>query len=495
MLLKDYKVLKPKSAKIQGKYVYHVLASTYDPVKKYNTDKRICIGKKIDEDYMIPNEHFQEYYPDLIMAEVEPPKLSDTLKAGAFILIRKIIESLEMDKLLDSIHKENKNLIVDLISYMIVNESSTYQHFPNFMRNHLLAGNIVSDSTVSRLLKNDITKKDIELFLKAWNQLHCESEGIYIGYDSTNINTSAKGVSLAEYGKAKDDDELPQVNLSYAIDQSDATPLFYELYAGSIIDNSQCKYMVDKAKEYGYKKVGFLLDRGYFSKSNIQYFDENGYEFIMMVKENSECVKMAIEEVRTKLRNMSGSYIAEHNVCGETVKTKIYSNDKKERYVHVYYDDARASGERLNLLRVYDQYEKELDKKVEKKIAVEGELQKYSKAFNLKYDTNGYLKSYKRKGEFIKKQLDQLGYFVIVTSEEMDARKALDIYRNRDSVEKLFMSLKSGFDYSRMGVHSEESIESKTHVTFLANIVRNEIYQKLKELKKKTARTLQYLRQ
>ena len=41
--------------------------------------------------------------------------------------------------------------------------------------------------------------------------------------------------------------------------------------------------MVDKVTEYGYKKVGFILDRGYFSKDNIRYMEEGGYAFVIMV--------------------------------------------------------------------------------------------------------------------------------------------------------------------------------------------------------------------
>ena len=36
--------------------------------------------------------------------------------------------------------------------------------------------------------------------------------------------------------------------------------------------------MVERAKEYGYKNVRLILDRGYFSIKNIQYFDAKGYD-------------------------------------------------------------------------------------------------------------------------------------------------------------------------------------------------------------------------
>jgi len=62
-------------------------------------------------------------------------------------------------------------------------------------------------------------------------------------------------------------------------------PLFYEQYLGSVVDISQLQFMLEKAMGYGYKKVGFILDRGYFIKENIHYMDRCGYDFVIMAKE------------------------------------------------------------------------------------------------------------------------------------------------------------------------------------------------------------------
>ena len=59
---------------------------------------------------------------------------------------------------------------------------------------------------------------------------------------------------------------------------------FYEEYPGSVTDVSQFTFMVDKVVEYGYRKISFILDRGYFSKDNIRYIDKNDYTFIIMCK-------------------------------------------------------------------------------------------------------------------------------------------------------------------------------------------------------------------
>ena len=93
--------------------------------------------------------------------------------------------------------------------------------------------------------------------------------------------------------------------------------------------------------------------------------------------------------------------------------------------------------------------------------------------------------SYRRNEKKIQGEMDRLGFFVIITSKKMTAGEALDIYRKRDSVEKIFRMLKSGLEYDTFRVHSQPSLESKTYVMFIAGIVRNYLYQGLKEVAKK----------
>ncbi len=62
MLLKNVKVLRPKTTKIQKRngigYVYRVIGKSYKK-KKYSVENRKLIGKMIDEEWMIPNEYFE----------------------------------------------------------------------------------------------------------------------------------------------------------------------------------------------------------------------------------------------------------------------------------------------------------------------------------------------------------------------------------------------------------------------------------------------------
>lgn len=75
--------------------------------------------------------------------------------------------------MLSSIFGDLGSFIEDIVSYMITNESCTFQYYSNFMRNHpVMDKNIRDDTQISRLLKYNIKEQDINLFLRAWNQMN-----------------------------------------------------------------------------------------------------------------------------------------------------------------------------------------------------------------------------------------------------------------------------------------------------------------------------------
>ena len=486
MLLNGVRVIRPKSTKIQKRngvgYVYQVIGKSYKKDKKYTVENRKLIGKMIDDEWMVPNEFFSQYYPD-VTVEQETPQFSDTLRIGCFLTVQKILKDLQIEDVLSSVFGDLSVFIEDIVSYMITNESCTFQYYSNFMRSHpVLDHKIYDDTQISRLLKYGMKEEDITLFMRAWNRMNNAKECIYIGYDSTNFNTNAQGIELADYGHPKVDEGLPQYNLAYAVKQSDSTPLFYELYDGSVIDNTELEVMLEEAKDFGHENIGLLMDRGYISEKNIRAIRKKGYEYILMMKQNQVICQEIVKEYGAAVQSLEGYYINEHDVYGTTVKKELYGEQVN---IHVYYDDVRASEEKIALMSRYHAWEKELDKKLERKLVVEGELKKYEKIFKLKYDQNGYFMAYQRNSRYIKEEIRKLGFFFIITSEDMSAAKALDIYRGRDNIEKMFRSLKSGIDFNKARVHTTESLKSKLFLTFIAMIVRNEMFQKMEGLRKK----------
>lgn len=83
--------------------------------------------------------------------------------------------------------------------------------------------------------------------------------------------------------------------------------------------------------------------------------------------------------------------------------------------------------------------------------------------------------------DVIERQLKLCGYFCIITSEKMTATQALVQYKGRDISEKLFRSDKTFIGSKSERTHSSASMSSKIFLEFIALIVRNRIYNLLKE--------------
>lgn len=469
--------------KSDSTYVLFQYGQQYNPEKKYAIPKRTIIGKihPDNPDVMYPNEKFQDYFPEVELPEELPDSYrSCALKIGSYAVIQKVLQEYKLENLLSTWFPKDCGLLLDLMTYLIVDEENAGQYYPDFAFNHPLFSEnmrIYSDSKVSRFLKS-VTREQIIGFLSSWNKKRDHKQCIYISYDSTNKNCQAGDIDLIEYGKAKDEKGLPVFNLALAFDKTNRVPLFYEEYPGSITDVSQFEYMVDKVKEYKYKSVGFILDRGYFSKANIKYMEDNGYNFIIMVKGRKSLVSELITENRNTFETDRECAIRSYRVYGKTVLARLYEDDNALRYFHLYFNPSKQAAEREQLEKLIEKLGLYLGKHIGKDITV-GKI--YHEYYDLRYNKKHELISYTEKKDVVQKRLEQCGYFSIITSTEMTASQALIHYKGRDISEKLFSTDKSFIGSRSNRVQSSESLSAKLFIEFIALIVRNRIYNLLKE--------------
>ena len=62
------------------------------------------------------------------------------------------------------------------------------------------------------------------------------------------------------------------------------------------------------------------------------------------------------------------------------------------------------------------------------------------------------------------------GFFVLISNETMNSIEALEIYRNKDVVEKAFGNLKERLNMRRLLVSSERNLDGKLFIEFIALI-------------------------
>jgi len=80
------------------------------------------------------------------------------------------------------------------------------------------------------------------------------------------------------------------------------------------------------------------------------------------------------------------------------------------------------------------------------------------------------------------------GSSCIITSEKMIAAQALELYKSRDTSEKLFRGDKSYLGNKSFRVHTSESVQAKIFIEFVALIIRSRFYTCLKEQMQKSGK-------
>jgi transposase len=434
---------------------------------------------------MYPNGNYLKFFPDAeLPEESDRTDRSSCLRVGAVLIIRRIINNYKLDAMISRIIGRDSGLFLDLVAYSIIAENNAGQYYPDYAYNHPLSTDdmkLYSDAKVSDFL-NSITVNQSIAFLNEWNDARDHRERIYISYDSTNKSCQAGDVEIAEFGHSKDGQDKPVFNYSIAYDRNNKEPLFYEEYPGSIVDVSQLQYMLEKAAGYGYKRVGFILDRGYFSKENIHYMDKCGYDFVIMVKGMKRFVNEIINENKGGFEESRINSIRAYKASGMTVKRQLFPSDKEERYFHIYYSSRKYAFEREKLEAKIDRMARYLKKHEGKSVAIADGFDKY---FDLLYYHKGQEDQKfmygRERNDVIDREIRLCGYFVIITSRKMTAKEALTLYKSRDESEKLFRGDKSYLGNRSLRVQSDESINAKIFIEFVALIVRNKIYTCLKD--------------
>ncbi|NLC74409.1 MAG: transposase [Clostridiales bacterium] len=480
-------------------YINYEYDRIYNAEKKYNIPKRTTIGRQCEDDttMMFPNQNYLKFFPDAELPQQRSNSdRSSCLRIGAYLVIHKIIDNYGLEDICSRIIGRDSGLFLDLAVYSIIAENNAGQYYPDYAYNHPLFTSgmrIYSDAKVSDFLNSMMGNQSVG-FLNEWNASRNHRERIYISYDSTNKNCQAGDIDIVEFGHAKDDRGKPIFNYSIAYDGSNREPLFYENYPGSIVDISQLQYMLERADGYGYRKVGFILDRGYFSKENIHYMDKCGYDFVIMVKGMKNLVNEMILKYKGTFEDKRASAIRGYGVDGITVKERLFPADEDERYFHIYYSGSKYAAEREAVEAKIERMSKQLDKLKGRPVKIDPSYEKY---FELIYAHEGeedevFLIA-REKTDVVDKEISLCGYFVIITSKRMTAGEAIELYKSRDGSEKLFRGDKSYLGKRSMRVHSDESMDAKIFIEFVALIIRNKIYSMLKDEMQRSGRKANYM--
>lgn len=236
----------------------------------------------------------------------------------------------------------------------------------------------------------------------------------------------------------------------------------------------------------GYSKVKLVMDRGFYSEDNINGLFKDRVKFLIAARMSLSFIQKNLEPIYGQFRSydhFNDKYeLYCHRVRAEWnyKQYRPYKGDTlsefRRIYVHYYYNIDKAAEE-----------EKAFDRRL---IALKRELESgkrvlehepwYNRYFEISATPRGGTKV-GIKEDAVAKKKGLFGFFALLTNEAMDSSAALELYRGKDLVEKAFGNLKERLNMRRALVSSEQSLDGKLFVEFIALIYLSYVKKRMQE--------------
>lgn len=464
---KNLKILK-------NGYVYFFTKSNWDNSLKMPKDDRVCIGKlSEDSTKLIPNKKYFEIFQ--VKEIEEPDKLDTQLSVGSYLAFRRASEYFGLYDCLKKNFPKIYEKIFAYALYMAESNDSKGQHYEKrAFKNFSGLDSSLTSSQISELyssIDEDSINDFFKDYQKTYKKLNKLDERLSVAFDSTNQNTNATDITLAEYGHAKKDKTIPIINNAYLVDEVTGIPLYYETFYGSLLDKIETEYSLEKFSSVGFKDVLYIMDRGYFSKKNKELMQGEKYTFLM--PDTFEFVKKVIQNYGKDIKDRSTCYLDNEKCYGAKISVgdEILEKfkDFKDTNLYLFYDGIRAQETRNNIV----EYANNLKKHVENNYKYYNEklAESYSSFLTI-IKTSFKSKRSKFKclinHEKIQESLDKSGFFIAVSNVDLSPEKMISAIRKRDSVEKTFKRMKSGLMLDTPFVHKDETYIGKMFLCFIA---------------------------
>ena len=216
-----------------------------------------------------------------------------------------------------------------------------------------------------------------------------------------------------------------ETRLIYVVERDTGIPIYYRFVAGNIVDISTLRVTINILKAQGIDVHHSILDAGYSSEKNLKALLGLQIPFLTRLPENMK-TKKYLKEHGADVMNETNSF----KFGGRRVfmKQDTYDVGGIECYAYIAVDFERQ----------HDEQRRYLNKRDERK-----------------QHKNG-------------KAMDEMGFFVLLSSVKMDVKDVLPLYYMRQSIEQTFDYAKNDVDLLPLRTHKTETFRGHLLLSFMA---------------------------
>jgi hypothetical protein len=245
-------------------------------------------------------------------------------------------------------------------------------------------------------------------------------------YDLSYMFSRSMSISQAEKGYNKDKIHVPQINIALLCSADTKLPTMIRSLPGSVKDIAT---LCNSILELDLRGKLLILDRGFFSEDVFTFLDGRKISYLIPARRNSHYYDTRI--------HLNGHFRYHDRLI------KCGSRKIGNKYLYLFEDQVLLFEEQNTLYN-------DLDKG---KIA-KNELQE---------------------------EMKKAGRILILSNQEMTEQEAYELYKRRESVEKMFDAYKSTLSADRLYLQDDESVFGHVFIAFLSLYA----YCKLESLLKK----------
>lgn len=470
-------------------YVYES-TSYWDKEKKQPRSKRTLIGRlNPDTGKVVPTDgrgkhRNQKDVENPISRGPMPANQTERLFFGATYLFDQIGDVTGITEDLKACFPQRYKQILSIAYYLILEDQNPLFRFKKWaaLHKHPYGKDIPSQRSTE--LFQSITEEAKMQFFRLQGKRRAEKE--YWAYDSTSISSYSESLRQVKYGKNKDGDKLPQINLALVFGEESGLPFYYRKLAGNIPDVKTIRELLSELDVLGYEKVKLVMDRGYYSADNINAMYKEHLKFLCGTSTTLKFAKEFIREIgadKDRYEHYNSDlelYVFSKTIAWDYVQERPYKGDtiheERRMYLHVYFNPDRFADDGKSLNRKLDRLKEEL---LTGKRIPEHEKD-YRKYFEIKETPKrGISLTYKQ--DAIDAARERYGFFALISNEVKDPVVAIRLYRTRDVIEKAFWNIKERLNLRRTLTSSESALEGKLFVEFIALIYLSYIKKKMED--------------
>lgn len=495
-----YKIIEITQKGTGVTYIYEDY-SYWSKEKGYSTHKRKSIGK-LDEN---GNRVYNKYYLDKLAAikagtyveddsailpmppvpdsrvATESPSVSYTVLVGQKMVLDKCCQEINLrDSLLDAFPASDADAILAM-AYYVVCQGKAFSRSEDWLAERGYSSLGLTSQRISELLGR-ITDDRQNAFFKSWMQ--SQPKGDSLLFDITSVSTYGTGNLYAERGYNRDGESLDQINLALLSSVSCGLPLWYCITPGSMADVAVIEYVMKMLRKLEVKRFTFFGDRGFYSEYNLKYITKKGHKFTVPVPSSVTWQKKLIAEHRASM--LSPRNLIESEDGGIMYGKTVYKMTEEygRTWYHIYFDPTRKN----KLVNDFMQRLRRCKDELEAGQMMEKNKPMYETYFNI-HETPKRGRTVEYNDQAIQDYIENDScYWVLMSTEEKDTRKALSGYRTRNDVEVGFDDVKNSLDMRRMRNHTEQTVRGKIFVVFIALILLSQLRQTVRKIPPKQRR-------